>query len=207
MNLFMKTRLPTARWALWSAVVAPLILTVSVGAQTSYPQANLTMKHDLSTRSKEIHWPEGFDPEKADQFSHNELVINATCEKVWSHIVDASKWPQWYPNSKDVEILNGDKVLRENTTWRWNAFGLPLESKIHEYVPHTRLGWYIYAPGAQPTFYHTWYLTPQDDSCLVVTDEVGIGKDAARLRETDESLIHRSHDLWLATLKWVSEGK
>jgi hypothetical protein len=35
----------------------------------------------------------------------------------------------------------------------------------------------------------------------------GKGNDAAHLRETDESLMHRGHDLWLATLKWMSEGK
>lgn len=40
-----------------------------------------------------------------------------------------------------------------------------------------------------------------------MTDEVGKGKDAAHLRDTDESLMSRGHDLWLATLKWVSEGK
>ena len=45
------------------------------------------------------------------------------------------------------------------------------------------------------------------DACLVVTDEVGKGKDAAHLRETDESLMHRGHDLWLATLKWVAGNK
>src|ERR1700727_405501 len=59
----------------------------------------------------------------------------------------------------------------------------------------------------RPSFYHTWYLKPQGDACLVVTDEVGKGEDAAHLRETDESLMHRGHDLWLATLKWVEEGK
>jgi hypothetical protein len=36
---------------------------------------------------------------------------------------------------------------------------------------------------------------------------VGKGKDAVHLRDTDEGLMHRGHDLWLATLKWVSEGK
>lgn len=41
----------------------------------------------------------------------------------------------------------------------------------------------------------------------MVTDEVGKGKDAAHLRDTDESLMHRGHDLRLATLKWVSESK
>jgi hypothetical protein len=44
------------------------------------------------------------------------------------------------------------------------------------------------------------------DACLVVTDEAGIGTDAAHLRKTDESLMHRGHDLWLATLKWMAES-
>jgi len=27
------------------------------------------------------------------------------------------------------------------------------------------------------------------------------------LRTRDETLMHRGHDLWLATLKWVAEAK
>ena len=43
--------------------------------------------------------------------------------------------------------------------------------------------------------------------CHVVMDEAGIGKDAAGLRKSDEALMHRGHDLWLATLKWVCRGE
>jgi uncharacterized protein YndB with AHSA1/START domain len=165
-----------------------------------------TMQGDLKSRSRDIHWPTGFDPEKADLFSHNELVINASCERVWKHIIDADKWPQWYPNSKDVRIIGNSPVLAQGTVFRWTTFGLPLESKINEYVPSTRIGWYGYPQGVAGTFYHTWYLTPAGDACDVVMEEVGKGPGAAHLRETDESLMHRGHDLWLATLKWVSEG-
>jgi uncharacterized protein YndB with AHSA1/START domain len=145
---------------------------------------------------------------KADLFAHNELVINATCERVWRHITEAAKWPEWYPNSKDVRILgNGDSVLKEGTIFQWTTFGLAIESRVHEFVPHSRLGWYGYAPGTEPTFYHTWYLAPKGDGFHVVTDEAGKGPGAVHLRETDEGLMHRGHALWLATLKWVSEGK
>jgi hypothetical protein len=51
----------------------------------------MTMKDDLVNRSPEIHWPQGFDPTTADLFSHNELLIRATCERVWQHIVEAAK--------------------------------------------------------------------------------------------------------------------
>jgi uncharacterized protein YndB with AHSA1/START domain len=169
--------------------------------------AMMTMRHDLANRSHDIHWPQGFDPSQADLFSHNELRIAASCEVVWSHIIDATKWPQWYPNSKDVRIVSGGNTLAAGAVFRWSTFDLPLESRINEFVPYSRIGWYGYAPGTAPSFYHTWFLKPDSDGCLAVTDEVGKGKDAAHLRATDESLMHRGHDLWLATLRWVSEGK
>jgi uncharacterized protein YndB with AHSA1/START domain len=168
----------------------------------------MTMKDDLANRSLEIHWPPGFDPRKADLFSHNKLLINASCERVWQHIIEASKWPEWYPNSRDVRIVNdSSSVLRDGTVFRWTTFGLPLESKIREFVPFSRIGWYGCAPGSGPTFYHTWYLSRRGNGCLVATDEVGNGRDAANLRQTDEGLMHRGHDLWLATLRWVAESK
>ena len=195
-----------------TAAVELLLASATAWSQTAIPgpqaerKTTMTMKDDLANRSPDIHWPEGFDPAAADLFSHNELVINAPCECVWQQIIDATKWPEWYPNSKDVRIIGGGAALAQDTVFRWTTFGLALESKINEFVPYQRIGWYGYAPGATPNFYHAWFLTQTGDTCRVVTDEVGMGKDAAHLRETDESLMHRGHDLWLATLKWMSEG-
>jgi uncharacterized protein YndB with AHSA1/START domain len=190
-----------ARWLMPASVVT---MVATFGGANAHAAS---VNDDLRHRNPTIHWPEHFQPESAALFSHNQLLINASCEKVWSHIVDAPKWPQWYPNSKDVRLLNDAKVLGPATTWRWNTFGLPLESRVHEYVLYQRLGWYGYTPGAQPAFYHTWYLKPQGEDCLVVMEEAGIGKDAANMRKTDETGMHRGHDLWLATLKWVSESR
>ena len=52
---------------------------------------------DGAQRSKDIHWPDGFHPEQADLFAHNEIVVHASCEKVFANIVDAQVWPSWYP--------------------------------------------------------------------------------------------------------------
>lgn len=89
------------------------------------------MKTDLTARSLDIHWPAEFRPDTADLFSHNELLIEAPCEKVWNHIIDATNWPHWYPNSKDVQLLNGAKVLGPDVRWRWTTFGLAIESHVH----------------------------------------------------------------------------
>jgi uncharacterized protein YndB with AHSA1/START domain len=211
---------PRSRRAHAGVLVAGLALGLAIASGASYagdqedaahaqsqPDAIRTMRSDLVNRSQEIHWPDGFDPSTADLFSHNEIVVDASCEHVWSKIVDARDWPRWYPNSKDVRIVGGGgTVLHANSVFRWTTFGLPLESRIHEFVPNTRIGWYGYAPGTQPTFYHTWYLTPKGGVCVVTMDEVGKGASAIRLRQSNESLMHRGHDLWLVTLKWVSEN-
>jgi hypothetical protein len=101
----------------------------------------VTMRDDLVQRSPSIHWPAGFEPANADLFAHNEVLINASCGRVWKHIVDANQWPTWYPNSKDVQIQGGAPVLRDGAMFRWTTFGLAIESKVHEYVPNQRLGW------------------------------------------------------------------
>jgi hypothetical protein len=36
-----------------------------------------TINDDLIERSVNIHWPDGFDPDRADLFAHNAIVINA----------------------------------------------------------------------------------------------------------------------------------
>jgi uncharacterized protein YndB with AHSA1/START domain len=184
------------------------IAALSLVALEASSQPTMTMKDDLANRSPDIHWPPEFDPLKADLFAHNELLIDASCERVWQHIIEAPKWPQWYPNARDVSIVSGSNpVLEVGTAFRWTTFGLTIESRIHEFVPFSRIGWYGYAAGTEPAFYHTWYLIRRGNGCLVVTDEVGNGRDAANLRQTDEGLMHRGHDLWLATLRWVAENK
>jgi uncharacterized protein YndB with AHSA1/START domain len=167
----------------------------------------MTMKDDLQHRSRELRWPAGFEPEKAELFAHNEIHIDAPCERVWQHLVEARAWPQWYPNAKDVQLKGGAGTLQPEGAFQWTTFGFGVESLVDQFVPHSRLAWYGAPVGARPSFYHQWLLVPQGSGCHVVTDEAGIGPDAANLRQTDEGLMHRGHALWLATLKWVAEAR
>jgi hypothetical protein len=214
-GLLLSTALDTATCAAAAVLTIAITATPSIGQENQPPIASsslarasvVSMKDDLAKRSPDIHWPKGFAPADADLFSHNELLINASCQRVWRHIVEATRWPEWYPNAKAVQVL-GDSgaVLKDNSVFRWTTFSLPLESRINEFAPFSRIGWFGYAPGSAPSFYHTWYLTQAGTACRVVTDEVGKGDSAIRLRQTDESAMHRGHDLWLAALKWVSES-
>ena len=166
-----------------------------------------TMAADLASRARDIHWAAGFEPEHADLFAHNETLINTSCETVWQHIVNVKAWPQWYPNARDVSLIGGADTLMPDVRWRWTTFGLEIESRVHEFEPGRRLAWFGGAPGEKPTFYHSWLLSPDGKGCRVTMDEAGIGPGAAAFRKADEGRMHRGHEMWLATLKWVSEGR
>jgi hypothetical protein len=46
--------------------------------------STMTMKEDLADRENDIHWPKRFNPSQADLFSHNALLIKASCERIWN---------------------------------------------------------------------------------------------------------------------------
>ncbi len=64
-----------------------------MGDPSRQKEETAMMNDDLAMRSKDLHWPDGFAPDGADWFAHNEVVINAPRSTVWRHLVEAEKWP------------------------------------------------------------------------------------------------------------------
>ena len=99
-------------WNGWRVVTLCLAVIGAIAAGRAQTAASkqinaaLTFNGDGAQRSKDIHWPNSFQPEQADLFAHNEIVVHASCEKVFANIVDAQTWPEWYPNSHNVKVLN-----------------------------------------------------------------------------------------------------
>jgi hypothetical protein len=134
-------------WKVWRVVVLCVAASGAIAAgraQTAGSKPTneaLTFNGDGAQRSKDIHWPDGFHPEQADLFAHNEIVVHASCEKVFANIVDAQVWPSWYSNSHNVTLLNSpDGKLHGGTRFSWDTFGVHIESRVHEFVPNSRLG-------------------------------------------------------------------
>jgi uncharacterized protein YndB with AHSA1/START domain len=160
---------------------------------------------DWALRSSAINWPTGHTPADAELFAHNELLIHASCETVWSHLIDAQTWPEWYPNSHNVKLLNSsDGKLHQDTRFSWDTFGVHIESRVHEFVPNSRIGWFGDGMGMQA--YHTFLLLEAPEGCLVVTEEVVTGPGAVEFRKKDPGAMHRGHDLWLSSLQQLLEN-
>jgi len=176
---------------------------MSTKSNTAYRAA--TMAKDLAHRSLDIHWPEAFHPETTALFAHNEIIIDASVEKIWKLLVDLRQWPVWYPNVTELQVLSGGPILQQGTHWQWKTFDTLFESDAYESEPYSRLGWYGYLPGTEPAFCHTWYLAARGESCLVITEESAKGPEAEKIRKQDEAMMHRGHRLWLEALKWMAE--
>jgi hypothetical protein len=160
---------------------------------------------DLIERSVNIHWPDGFDPDHADLFAHNAIVINAAADRVWAKLITAEAWPTWYSNASDVVVNDSSGQLGDDVTFNWTTFGLQISSMVSEFIPHSRLGWY--GNGDQLRAYHTWLLIPRSgDSTYVVMEETGMGDAAQQLAQTNPGHMHRGHDLWNISLKFTCEA-
>jgi hypothetical protein len=185
------------------AAIAVAMLVSGAAAAAAEPVPS-PIREDLAVRSSAIHWPKGYVPEIAELFAHNEIMVNASCKRVWQHLVEAQVWPNWYSNSKDVRIVDSvDGKLKKASKFNWNTFGLEIESVIHEFVPDSRLGWFGKGPDMQA--YHTWLLTSVGQQCKVITEEVTKGPAAAVWRKNDPGALHNGHDAWLERLKEVAE--
>lgn len=167
----------------------------------------MTMRRDLASRSTDMRWPDGLAPEQADLFAHNETRIDASCGRVWRHLVRSPEWPRWYPNARDVGLASGAAELTAGAVFRWSTFGLPLESRVAEFEPNRRLAWYGYPVGQPSAFYHAFQPRPDGNRRVAVTDEVGKGPEVVEFRRADEGRMRRGHQLWLDTLTWRSEER
>ena len=184
-------------------ILGAAVIACSGGA---HAQSRTIVDEDLEKRSAEIHWPAGFTPDKADLFAHNEIQIAASCAKVFGTITAAAKWPGWYPNSQDVKVRGShDGKLTKGSQFDWTTFGLAVHSRVHEFVPNRRIGWFGSAPNLEA--YHTWLLKPNKGGCFVQTEEVVKGQGAIDLRKSDPAAMHKGHDVWNETLKTTVEKR
>ena len=188
--------------ALFSTI---FVFTTQAQQQEKTPMNEaLTFNADGARRDADIHWPDGFHPEQAELFAHNEIMIHASCETVFANLVDAEKWPSWYSNSKNIKLLNStDGRLGQGTRFTWETFGVPINSRVHEFVPGSRLGWFGDGPGMNA--YHTFLLLKTEQGCHVITEEVVKGPGAIDFRKNQPNEMHDKHQLWLICLKERAE--
>ncbi len=186
---------------LWFAVAC---CTIALSAQSS---ARSALTEDRAHRDVAIHWPKEFDPSVAPVFSHNEMLMHTDCHHAFMRLADAAEWPNWLVIVKDVAVETPGPV-RQGSLLRLKIFNSPIQSRIVEFVPDERISWIPFGADESETrhgHFHTWRFIAEPNGCRVVTEETGIGPGDIKDPAGGSHLMHKAHELWLASLKWTSE--
>ncbi|HXM02923.1 MAG TPA: SRPBCC family protein [Chthoniobacterales bacterium] len=204
LGLFRRPRYPSSRHRQWMRLLFCLGLPFFIVQVVDAEDRGEHPIKDLSNASKLIHWPNGFDPKETDAFVHNEIWIKASAKVIWENLVDAAEWPTWYSNSAELQIAGTDhKTLQANGVFTWKTFGFPIASKINEFVPESRIGWFGNGTGIHA--YHTWLILEEGNGCRVVTEESQIGPSAIHFNIEQPTAMYDAHHWWLTALKFRSE--
>lgn len=158
-----------------------------------------TNKFATQSSPSTIHWPEEFRPDRAPIHIRNELNLRASPASVWQVLIDAQRWPSFYPQASEVD-LNGANTLEPDLNFSWKTMGLRISCNVREFEPETRLAWD--AKGVGTWAYHAWRITPTATGCHVLTEETQHGW-LCRLGQLmmPGSLHIKWHQVWLEKLE------
>ncbi|MEM1001031.1 MAG: SRPBCC domain-containing protein [Bacteroidota bacterium] len=156
-------------------------------------------------KENSIHFPENYLPNDTPVYARNEIFINAPEEKIWDWLTKITTWPDWYPNSSNIRVLNQDQPkLLEGTRFKWRTFKTNIESEVKEFKPFRYLAWE--AKGFGLSAYHGWLIIPQDNGCQVITEESQYGWLPSLGRSFITKGLLKQHQIWLEGLKQKSEA-
>ena len=161
------------------------------------------MTENMASR---INWPAGFEPENSHIHAANEIEINAAPDLVWKRLIEAPRWPEYYPHASEIHLPAGEDALRSGIQFTWVTAENKLVTTVKEYVPNERIAWEaVLADDASSTAYHAWLITPTDGGCHVLTEETQQGPFWEELAKKMPDGLHHFHQEWVEKLAEVAE--
>ena len=138
--------------------------------------------------------------ENAPVITRDEILIDAPLERVWGLHTDISSWSEWLP---DIDASTIEGPLAVGTVFRWQTYGLSIESTIQEIDPPRRIVWSGPAQGITAT--HVWTMTPSVDGVVVRTEESWDGDPVHAQPKEMQQALDGSLRAWLESLKDKAE--
>ena len=140
--------------------------------------------------------------ENAPVITRDEILIDAPLDTIWSLQTDISSWSEWQP---DIDASTIEGPLEVGTVFRWQTYGLSIESTIQEIDAPRRIVWSGLAHGI--TAIHAWTMTPSEDRVLVHTEESWDGDPVRAEPEEMQQALDGSLRAWLQSLKHKAEAQ
>jgi hypothetical protein len=138
----------------------------------------------------------------APVITRDEVLIDAPLGTIWSLQSDISSWSEWLP---DIDASTVEGPLEVGTIFRWQTYGLSIESTIQEIDAPRRIVWSGLAQGI--TAIHAWTMTPSEDRVLVHTEESWDGDPVRAQPEEMQQALDGSLRAWLQNLKHKAEAQ
>jgi hypothetical protein len=148
-----------------------------------------------------MKWPEDMAPQRSPVYARNEIVIPAEPERVWSWLVHAKQWPEWYANCDWVHLSTEE--LEPTSEFAWKTFGVALHSRVIVFEPGVAIEWDARGP-AGIRAYHGWRIDYDGHESHVVTEETQAGLPISLGRWFLRGRLLRGHQIWVESLKKVA---
>jgi len=139
---------------------------------------------------------------KAPVKTYQEIIINASAQKVYHIMSDIDHWEDWHSDVKDTK-LNG--VFKKGSTFDWKSGGLTIHSTLHTVQPEHKIGWSGKAFGAFAI--HNWSFIEHDGKTTVKVEESMEGWLVSLLSNTFQKGLENSLQIWLKNLKVQAEKR
>jgi uncharacterized protein YndB with AHSA1/START domain len=141
--------------------------------------------------------------ENAPVITREEVLIDAPLGTVWGLHTDIASWSEWLP---DIDSSTIEGPLEVGTVFRWQTFGLSIESTIREIDAPRRIVWSGPAQGIMAK--HVWTMTPsEEDKVLVHTEESWDGAPVRAQPKEMQQALDSSLRGWLHNLKNKAEAQ
>ncbi|NVK28910.1 MAG: SRPBCC family protein [Flavobacteriia bacterium] len=160
---------------------------------------------ESQSHSESVQWPTEYAPSEADFFVHNYIDIEASPETVWSIVIDAMSWSEYYDGASEVQLDSTNSGMLElGTVIHWVTMGFDFKSTVVQYEPYKRLAWESYRSNMNG--YHAWLIIPTTTGCRLITDESQNGSLARVERIFQPYKLERLHGEWLEGIKIRAEA-
>lgn len=130
----------------------------------------------------------------------NQILIQASPEKVWAVLTDINRWTNWNNKITKSQMKN---ALNAGERFDWTVNGAKIKSTLHTVLPNKTLGWSGTTFGGSAI--HNWYFEPSGNGTRVKVEESMQGWLVALFKKKMNKDLAQDMLFWLEMLKKESE--
>jgi uncharacterized protein YndB with AHSA1/START domain len=137
----------------------------------------------------------------APVFQANEILIQASPERVWVVLTDINQWPSWNPKISRAAIPSAPMV---GAKFNWKINGASISSILHTVETNRAFGWSGVTFGGSAI--HNWYLENKNGHTLVRVEESMEGWLVGLFKKKMNADLAFDMAFWLEKLKLATEN-